>query len=156
MMHTDPDTLAAQCQLAPCPLCGVTGGCEHTFHEELPMSDEPKGLSMEFKDYENGVAETAVYPASGEFGGLLYTVIALCGETGEVANKVKKVIRDDHGILLPNIQAQLVDELGDVLWYVARMAAELNVSLEDVAQANLTKIRRRLAEKKIHGSGDNR
>jgi NTP pyrophosphatase (non-canonical NTP hydrolase) len=111
---------------------------------------------MDFKTYDEGVAETAIYPASGEFSGLLYTVIALCGETGEIANKVKKVIRDDHNVLHPDVQAQLVDELGDVLWYLTRMAAELDVSLDQVADANLTKIRRRLAAKKIHGSGDAR
>lgn len=111
---------------------------------------------MDFKTYEDGVAETAVYPASHEFSGFLYTVIALCGETGEIANKVKKIIRDDHNVLHPDVQAQLVDELGDVLWYAARMADELGVSLEEVAQANLSKIRRRLANKQIHGSGDER
>jgi len=66
------------------------------------------------------------------------------------------VIRDRNGELAPEDVSALVFELGDVLWYVARLAMELGVSLDDVAQLNLEKLSDRAARGVIGGSGDHR
>ena len=100
---------------------------------------------MKLNDYQTRSRETAVYPAQKSIDGLTYSVLALCGETGELANKLKKTLRSGE---LPNIPA-LRDELGDVLWYVASVAHELNATLEQVAEENLEKLRRRNTEKSV-------
>jgi NTP pyrophosphatase (non-canonical NTP hydrolase) len=74
---------------------------------------------------------------------LVYTALGLSGEAGEVANKVKKVYRDGGGVISADAKRQLKDELGDVLWYVAMMAYELAVTLDDVAAFNVGKLRAR-------------
>lgn len=111
---------------------------------------------MDFETYDKAVEETAIYPASGEFQGLLYAVIAMCGETGEVANKIKKVMRDHGNIVTVEMRVALADELGDVLWYVSRVAAELGLSLDVVAQRNVDKLQDRMRRNQIQGNGDNR
>ncbi len=108
---------------------------------------------LTLNDYQQQAASTAVYP---DEIGLAYTVLGLAGEAGEIANKVKKVYRDSAGQLTPEKCDELAGELGDVLWYVAMLAHELNTDLESVAQANLNKLASRKARGKIQGSGDNR
>lgn len=85
-----------------------------------------------------------------------YLVLGLVGESGEVADKVKKCIRDSGGVLSASGKEKLVDELGDVLWYVARLSEVLDVSLSDVATRNLEKLQSRMDRGAIHGSGDAR
>ena len=80
----------------------------------------------------------------------------MCGEAGEVADKVKKVLRDRQGNFSPEVIADLQLELGDVLWYVAQLATELGLELEQIAQANLDKLASRAARNVIGGSGDRR
>lgn len=82
---------------------------------------------MKLNDYQVAAMATAVYP---EYVGLAYTSLGLAGEAGEIANKVKKVYRDNDGELTRQAQADLMDELGDVLWYVAALATENGISLE--------------------------
>lgn len=82
--------------------------------------------------------------------------MGLAGEAGEVANKVKKVFRDDAGVVSPARLASIKDELGDVLWYVAAVASDLGVTLGDVAVGNLDKLLDRTARNTFAGSGDNR
>lgn len=88
--------------------------------------------------------------------GVLYCALGMAGEAGEVANKIKKVLRDDHGIITPQRRLDTLDECGDVLWYLARTAAELGSSLEEVMQINVTKLKRRQAAGTLKGSGDKR
>lgn len=104
--------------------------------------------------YQEQAFEFAVYPEKGTCSNaaLSYTALGLNGEAGEVAEKVKKYIRD--GGALP--RDALVKELGDVLWYVAAMASELNIPLVEIAQKNLEKLSSRKARDKLHGSGDER
>ena len=97
---------------------------------------------------------TAVYPNIGS--NLNYPILGLCGEAGELANKWKKVIRDDGGILTPETRARLIDELGDVLWYVGCIANELEVMLDEVYLLNDHKLLSRQAEGTLRGSGDER
>lgn len=113
---------------------------------------------IDFVDYQVSTRETAVYPEVGE-GSLIalnYVALGLAGEGGEVAGKVKKIWRDDAGIITGAKAEAIEAELGDVLWYLARFADELGVSLQDIAQANLDKLNSRKARGVIGGSGDNR
>jgi NTP pyrophosphatase (non-canonical NTP hydrolase) len=110
---------------------------------------------MHAAEYQRLTATTAVYPDRGEVGGLVYTVLGLSGEAGEIANKVKKVLRDDHGIINGK-RADLLDELGDVMWYVSQVATELGSSLDDVLEANIAKLQGRKERGTLKGSGDDR
>lgn len=86
----------------------------------------------------------------------IYPTLGLCGEAGEVADKVKKVIRDDNGVFSDPVRESLKLELGDVLWYVAQLASELGFDLDTIARANLEKLASRAARNVIAGSGDQR
>lgn len=103
-------------------------------------------------DYQNKALETAIYPGKQSFAGLVYTVLKLNGEAGEVAEKVGKIIRDDKFIVKEPLL--LILELGDVLWYIAACANELGFTLSDVAKNNIEKLSSRKARDKLSGSGD--
>lgn len=108
---------------------------------------------MEIESYQNATEDTAIYPPDI---GLMYTALGLAGEAGEVANKVKKVFRDDDGILTLGAANDIANELGDVLWYLARLATEINYSLTKIAHDNLGKLALRNGRKSLGGSGDDR
>lgn len=108
---------------------------------------------MNFDEYQQAARATAIYPQEMK---VVYPVIGLAGETGEVAEKVKKTIRDNGGQFDDERRDAIVKELGDVLWYIANIAADLGVNLDDVAQCNLDKLRSRVDRNRLHGSGDNR
>ncbi len=118
------------------------------------MSDN----SMSLNTYQEWTADTAKYPDAGEgsIAAIVYTTLGLAGEAGEIPNKVKKIIRDDGGILTDEKRQAILDEIGDVLWYVARLADELGKRLGDIAENNLDKLNDRFARGVIEGSGDNR
>jgi NTP pyrophosphatase (non-canonical NTP hydrolase) len=109
---------------------------------------------MRLSDYQAGARATAVYPQLGD--NLLYPTLGLCGEAGEVAEKIKKMVRDDGGALTEERRAALAKELGDVLWYVAQVATEAQLDLEEIAGANLEKLRSRRLRGVLSGSGDDR
>lgn len=109
---------------------------------------------MDFKEYQEKSRKTAVYPNIGD--NFVYPTLGLAGEAGEVAEKIKKVIRDKGGIIDDETRELIKKELGDVLWYVSQIASELNLSLEDIAETNIKKLYDRLERGKISGSGDNR
>ena len=109
---------------------------------------------MEFDEYQKQSRTTAVYPNQGS--NFVYPVLGLAGESGEVSEKIKKVIRDKGGQIDDQTREEVGKELGDVLWYVAQLATELGLSLSDVAANNLKKLFERKARGMIHGSGDNR
>lgn len=104
--------------------------------------------SQDFDAYQDFTDETAIYPPEK---GLEYTALGLASEAGEFAGKVKKMIRDNN-----YDTDAMVAELGDVLWYVARAAAELDVHLSDVAKDNVEKLKSRMERNKLKGSGDDR
>jgi NTP pyrophosphatase (non-canonical NTP hydrolase) len=110
---------------------------------------------MDFNSYQFRAAKTAIYPKEG-LQGLLYTSLGLVSEAGEVAGKVKKVLRDDESVISPERHEQLIDELGDVLWYCAMVAEELDITLGYVATRNISKLEDRRNRNVIGGSGDNR
>ena len=109
---------------------------------------------MDFKTYQKQARLTAQYPNLGSNS--IYPTLGLVGEAGEVAEKVKKVIRDKKGIFDEESKTGLKKELGDVLWYLTNLCTEFNFSLEDVALQNLEKLKIRAAKGKISGSGDDR
>lgn len=82
--------------------------------------------------------------------------MGLTGEAGEVADKMKKVMRDDGNIVSEQKKLEVKKELGDVLWYVSQIASELGLSLDEIAEENIKKLFSRLERGKISGSGDNR
>ena len=99
-------------------------------------------------EYQNAAATTAIYPASVQ---ILYPTLGLAGEAGEVANKVKKIVRD--GKLN---KEDIGSELGDCLWYIAAICRDLGLNMGDVAADNLAKLKKRKENNTLHGSGDNR
>jgi NTP pyrophosphatase (non-canonical NTP hydrolase) len=111
---------------------------------------------MEFDEYQRKTKETAIYPRDNLMTALSYATLGLVGEAGEIANKVKKIIRDQSGDINQDVKDKLGKELGDVLWYVSALATELGVSLSSVASDNLDKLLSRKERGTLKGSGDNR
>lgn len=103
--------------------------------------------------YQEFTRTTAIYPAamSGNISALMYCALGLSGEAGEVAEKVKKYYRDG------NLDVDMLSkEIGDVLWYIARLSDELGVSLEDILLNNKQKLLDRQQRDVLGGSGDER
>lgn len=108
---------------------------------------------LDFDEYQLKATETAIYPGKGEIMGLAYVGLGL-GEAGEVQGKIKKVLRDNDGVLTPEARDAIASEAGDLLWYVAQLATELDVSLSDIAAGNLAKLADRAQRNVLTGSGD--
>lgn len=104
---------------------------------------------MNFDKYQEEASKTAIYPENSK---LTYPLLGLCGEVGEVCEKVKKHIRDGREL----DKTDLTKELGDVLWYLSATARDLGISLQDVAETNISKLKSRQERGKLQGSGDNR
>lgn len=110
---------------------------------------------MTLNDYQQK-ALTTVISNESEFKNLLHWVLGINGEAGEIAEKVKKIIRDKNGEVSEQDKADMAKEVGDVLWYLAVFAHHLGVPFEDIAQQNLDKLQSRKARGVLGGSGDNR
>lgn len=104
-------------------------------------------------DYQDAALETAVYPENMK---VIYPALGINGEAGEVAEKVKKIYRDHSGIMDDDARRAIMKELGDVLWYVAVMAHDIGYSLQEVANANIEKLKSRQQRGKLNGNGDER
>jgi NTP pyrophosphatase (non-canonical NTP hydrolase) len=109
---------------------------------------------MDLNFYQDQALTTAIYPNQGQ--NFAYPTLGLLGEAGEVADKLKKVIRDNDGVLTDTVKDAVAKELGDVMWYLAVLAHELDYDLATIAQINLDKLASRLERGVISGSGDNR
>jgi NTP pyrophosphatase (non-canonical NTP hydrolase) len=107
-----------------------------------------------FDLYQDSAEATAVYPGKGD--NLYYPALGLAGEAGEVCDKIKKIMRDQKGHFTENNVEEISKELGDVLWYIAMVAVEINVSLSAIAEDNLEKLKDRMDRGVLGGSGDNR
>lgn len=110
---------------------------------------------MNLDDYQKQ-ALTTVIATDNEFKDLLHWVLGINGEAGEIAEKMKKIIRDKGGEVTAEDKAELAKEVGDVMWYLAVFANHLGVSLNDVAEQNLAKLKSRQDRGVLGGSGDNR
>lgn len=115
---------------------------------------------MNFKEYQRRTGETAIYPSHDSsfptVEGLSYLTLKLNGESGEVAELIGKMIRDDNGILSTERRQKLSKELGDVLWYVSELAKQCHLQLDMIAEENLEKLADRKRRGVIGGSGSNR
>ena len=109
---------------------------------------------MELNHYQRESRKTALYPDVG--CNAIYPTLGLVGEAGEVADKVKKILRDKNGVFDKDSKDSIKFELGDVLWYISQLSSELGYELDEIASSNLEKLRGRKARGKISGSGDTR
>ena len=103
--------------------------------------------------YQKVALTTAIYPREQA---IIYPTLGLTGEAGEVANKVKKIIRDGSDSKDEKLVSEIKSEIGDCLWYIAVLADDFNIKLSDIASANIEKLATRKSKGTIHGSGDNR
>lgn len=108
---------------------------------------------MQIDEFQIKATETAIYPAHMK---ITYPALGLAGEVGEVCDKIKKIFRDDAGILSDEKRTEIEKELGDVLWYLAAVAEDLDIPLERAALGNLEKLASRAERGVLQGSGDNR
>jgi len=118
---------------------------EQFLKEKYSMSD--------FNAYQRSAASTAIYPDQHK---ILYPALGLAGEAGEVANKVKKLIRDGPDNRPDTWREDIASEIGDVLWYCAALATDLNLTLGMIAAQNENKLSKRKHNGTIGGSGDTR
>lgn len=119
---------------------------------KIPVSYLSQQLT--FEEYQKAISTTAIYPNVGN--NYIYPLLGLCGETGEIAEKFKKLIRDNNGEITDEFKASIKKEMGDVLWYQNALAKELGFSLNDVAQTNIDKLLSRKKKGTLQGSGDDR
>lgn len=110
---------------------------------------------MTLEEYQQA-ALTTVIATDNEFRDMLHWVLGINGEAGEIAEKVKKIIRDKNGEVSAEDKQEMAKEIGDVLWYLAVFAHHLGVPLETIAQQNLDKLQSRKQRGVLGGSGDNR
>ena len=103
--------------------------------------------------YQQVAKTTAIYPREQA---IIYPTLGLTGEAGEVANKVKKIIRDGSNTNDDNLVSEIKSEIGDCLWYIAILANDFDIKLSDIASTNLEKLANRKQNNTIHGSGDAR
>ena len=142
---------------------------------------ETRRETMKLSEYQRQASSTAIYPgANGQLGegldflngvdkdtleklkplvklvALGYLVAGLAGETGEVCEKIKKMIRDSGGVISPEVRAAIAKELGDQCWYQSMLATELGIDMDEVLRENLAKLKSRKDRGVLGGSGDNR
>jgi NTP pyrophosphatase (non-canonical NTP hydrolase) len=112
------------------------------------------GGGLSFSGYSEAAASTQLPGCKG----FDYLALGLCSEAGEVAGKLKKLIRDEGkpGTLSPEVRLEIAQEVGDVLWYVDRLAAALGCDLQQVAAMNAAKLKDRMERGRLKGSGDSR
>ena len=118
-----------------------------------------KDDNMTLEDYQKQAISTDTFGGKSDAiftKGFMSKVLGLVGESGELAEKFKKILRDKDGHLSEEDKVEIIKELGDVLWYVSAIATYLDVSLEDVASGNLKKVLSRKDRGVTNGSGDNR
>lgn len=121
------------------------------------------------EDYETMVSEAAIYKAAvkefvssgdteaiAKLFNVFYATTGLAGEAGEVANKVKKILRDNKGVIDAEVRKKVLGELGGVVWYLAAVSAEFDLSLNDVMAYNFDQITDRQKRNVLQGDGDDR
>ncbi len=113
--------------------------------------------NMDFNEYQKRASETAIFDSLGsDIMKLSYLTLGITGEAGEVAEKIKKILRDCDGHVTEEKRVEIIKEMGDVLWYLSQLARELSIDFSEVAQMNIDKLQSRMQRDKIKGDGDNR
>ncbi len=108
---------------------------------------------MTFNEYQEKALNTANYPTDFK---IIYPALGLANESGEVLGKIKKVIRDNECIFSEDKKEAISYEIGDVLWYCAVLAHDLNISFEEIFEKNISKLEKRKNNNTIQGDGDYR
>ena len=106
---------------------------------------------MDIKEYQNRALKLAIYKDK-----IIYPSLGLCGESGEVAEKVKKALRDNNGQFTEETKQELIKEIGDVMWYVVAILNDIGSDLESCMSINITKLESRAKRGVLTGNGDNR
>ena len=109
---------------------------------------------MDFKEYQKLSRRTALYPQKDE--SVLYPALGLAGEAGEIVEKIKHIWRDKGMKIEESDKTEISKELGDLLWYLAQVATEFGLDLDDIASLNIEKLASRQKRGKLLGRGDNR
>ena len=130
----------------------MEGQLEKEFGTRTNESHKYKRVS-DLDMYQRVAKTTAIYPREQA---IIYPTLGLTGEAGEVANKVKKIIRDDGNKINEGLVQEISAEIGDCLWYISVLADDIGIKLSDIANANLIKLANRKKKGTIHGSGDTR
>jgi NTP pyrophosphatase (non-canonical NTP hydrolase) len=130
----------------------MTGQLELDLGAQSNESNKYKKVS-DLDMYQKVAITTAIYPREQA---IIYPTLGLTGEAGEVANKVKKIIRDGSDSKDEKLVSEIKSEIGDCLWYIAVLADDFDIKLSDIASTNLEKLANRKKNGTIHGSGDNR
>ena len=130
----------------------MTGQLELDLGAQSNESNKYKKVS-DLDMYQKVALTTAIYPREQA---IIYPTLGLTGEAGEVANKVKKIIRDGTDKTSEDMVQAISSEIGDCLWYIAVLADDVGIKLSDIANANLEKLANRKKNNTIHGSGDTR
>jgi NTP pyrophosphatase (non-canonical NTP hydrolase) len=130
----------------------MTGQLELDLGAQSNESNKYKKVS-DLDMYQKVAKTTAIYPREQA---IIYPTLGLTGEAGEVANKVKKIIRDGSDSKDERLVSEIKSEIGDCLWYIAVLASDFDIKLSDIASSNLEKLANRKKNGTIHGSGDNR
>jgi len=109
---------------------------------------------VNFREYKKKSRETAVYQNLGK--NYIYPLLGLAGETGEVVEKFKKLLRNNDGVIDKEFIESIKKELGDVLWYISQISTELDIELDDIAETNIKKLKSRMERNVIKSYGDDR
>lgn len=111
---------------------------------------------MDFNEYQEKASVTATFTGKQEEHQLMYLALGVCGESGEIAEKIKKIIRNDEGVVSDEKRESIRSEIGDVLWYLSQLSRVLHIPFEDAAQDNIRKIMDRKARGVVKSTGDTR
>ena len=113
---------------------------------------------MNFDEYQENCRHTDVGTSAQDYlkPGWLYYVLGVAGESGEIAEKIKKLFRDKQGIIDEEFRNMITKEIGDVLWYMARLSDQFDIPFGYIAETNVKKCIDRMVRGVIHGDGDNR
>ena len=111
---------------------------------------------MDFDEYQKEAAKTGFYDTDDKTYVMMYLCLGIAGESGEVIEKIKKVIRNDAGELSEEKRKAIGGEIGDVLWYLAELSRTLGLSFNDIAKANIEKCADRAKRGVIKSEGDTR
>ena len=130
----------------------MTGQLELDLGAQSNESNKYKKVS-DLDMYQKVAKTTAIYPREQA---IIYPTLGLTGEAGEVANKIKKIIRDGSDSKDEKLVSEIKSEIGDCLWYIAILANDFDIKLSDIASTNLEKLANRKKNNTIHGSGDTR